>query len=1120
MKFKKITSTLMALLMIFTVFLGTSTLSAEDAKEEGHLVSGYTTFADNQGENNSEDNEYSLNLRLFRPDFSDFESIFATYQNYWMHDPEQKVFDRDKWALKDFLVEHELHIEGEANTVVKNMTYTAEGYNWDGNISFEDIKIPYNKVEVEYYNKDDGNPVEPYLLHYDLYLKKAKGKMILKIPRLAPKAEYTGSIEDAKLITEKEIKIVEADPERNNVYLDGVSGDDSLDGKLGRAVKSFARAKEIATNNQKIKRIIVVGTTSISGDISLAGTNAKILRGKDFNKYLFKVGAGKNATLTDITIDGNSDENIGIENSLVSLEDKSELNIGSNAILRNNKIMEIQNTATRGGAVNASSATINMTGGSVENNQATYGGGVYLYQSTMNFSGGTIQNNRSELVRDSSVSQYYSAGGGILAYEGSTINMSGKAAVFNNFANEIGGGISVGANQAGKTSILNMTGGKIDGNVAKSAGGGIFIQGGLHSGVQCKAYITAGEITNNKMESGGATEDAFGGGGIYVNGVANPWKWQGHEYYGANGELHLKNALISNNKSNGQGAGIASCPISKTKIYINDGVALYGNESGTIGNELFLYSNKFFGPHSGEAKYKLAKRMLGGAPFNWTTHEGTPLPDDKHEGVLSVPEGKKYTLLALNAESAGNEMTKALTKVIISGNFSNTRGAGIGSNGTIEIGTDGDATNISVEKKWKEKNNDIKSRPKNIKVKLIAKIVDKEYIVEERVITAENGWKTTFKDLPTENNGNKIEYTIAEEKVEGYKTEITGNAKDGFVITNTKEPEKIKVSVEGKKTWNDKNNQDGARPKSITVNLLKNGKQIASKKVTEADGWEWKFENLDKYENGKLIEYTISEEKVEGYKTEITGNAKDGFVITNTKEPEKIKVSVEGAKTWNDKNNQDGKRPTEITINLLKNGTKVATKKVTEKDGWKWKFENLDKYENGELINYTIVEEKVEGYTTEVEGYNVKNSYTPGKTSIQVTKAWKDGNNQDGKRPESVTVKLFADGKETGKTLTLTKANNWTGTFTDLDEYKAGKKIEYTVKEEAVGNGYVSVVTGTAKDGYVVTNVRTPNVPPEKPNKELPKTGNGMNLSLYGLLMLTSGSLPLLIGYIRKKYTK
>ena len=897
----------------------------------GHLLSGYTTFADNQGENNSEDNEYSLNLRLFRPDFSDFDSIFATYTNYWLNDPEQKVFDRDEWALKDFLVEHELHIEGEANTVVKNMTYTAESYNWDGNISFEDIKIPYNKVEVEYYNKDDGNPVEPYLLHYDLYLKKADGKMILKIPRLAPKATYTGSIKDAKLITVKEIKIGEADPERNNVYLDGVSGDDSLDGKLGRAVKSFARAKEIATNNQKIKRIIVVGTTSIAGDISLAGTNAKILRGKDFNKYLFKVGAGKNATLTDITIDGNSDENIGIENSLVSLEDKSELNIGNNAILRNNKIKAIPNTATRGGAVNASSATVNMSGGVIEENQATYGGGVYLYQSTMNFTGGTIQNNRSELVRDSSVSQYYSAGGGILAYEKSTINMSGEAAVFNNFANEIGGGISVGANQAGETSILNMTGGKIDGNVAKSAGGGIFIQGGLHSGVQCKAYITAGEITNNKMESGGATEDAFGGGGIYVNGVANPWKWQGHTYYGANGELHLKNALISNNKSNGQGAGIASCPISKTKIYINDGVALYGNESGTIGNELFLYSNKFFGPHSGEAKYKLAKRMLGGAPFNWTTHEGTPLPDDKHEGALSVPEGAKYTLLALNAESAGNEMTKALTKVIISGNFSNTRGAGIGSNGTIEIGTDGDATNISVEKKWIDDNNVNQKHPESVTVKLIANIENKEYEIDNRQLSEKNNWKTTFTDLPTKAGEKDITYSIKEVSVEGYTSKVNGTAKKGFIVTNTKIPK---------------------------------------------------------------------------------------------------------------------------------------------------------------------------------------------KRNLQVTKAWKDGNNQDGKRPESVTVKLFADGKETDKTLTLTEANNWTGTFTDLDEYKAGKKIEYTVKEETVGNGYTSVVTGTAQDGYVVTNVRTPNVPPEKPNKELPKTGDGMNLSLYGWLMLTSGSLLLLIGYIRKKYIK
>ncbi|MHA6371238.1 Cna B-type domain-containing protein, partial [Actinotignum schaalii] len=83
---------------------------------------------------------------------------------------------------------------------------------------------------------------------------------------------------------------------------------------------------------------------------------------------------------------------------------------------------------------------------------------------------------------------------------------------------------------------------------------------------------------------------------------------------------------------------------------------------------------------------------------------------------------------------------------------------------------------------------------------------------------------------------------------------------------------------------------------------------------------------------------------------------------------------------------------------------------------------------------------------------------------IQVTKAWEDGNNQDGKRPNSVKIKLLADGKEvSGKTLTLTKANSWTGSFTDLDEYKDGKKIEYKIKEYSVGKGYVRVINGSMK---------------------------------------------------------
>ncbi|XTI75192.1 Cna B-type domain-containing protein [Parvimonas sp. G1425] len=361
-----------------------------------------------------------------------------------------------------------------------------------------------------------------------------------------------------------------------------------------------------------------------------------------------------------------------------------------------------------------------------------------------------------------------------------------------------------------------------------------------------------------------------------------------------------------------------------------------------------------------------------------------------------------------------------------------------------------------------------------------------------KTVTEKDGWKWKFEDLDKYEKGEVINYTITEEQVEGYTTVVTGHN-----VKNSYTPGKTSVQVT--KAWEDKNNQDGVRPASVTIRLIADGQPTdKTLTLTEANNWTGSFTDLDEYKDGKKIEYTVREENVgNGYTSVVTKTGENNFTVTNTREPEK--TFVEGSKTWDDANNQDGKRPTEITVNLLKNGTKVATKKVTEKDGWKWKFENLDKYENGELINYTIVEEKVEGYTTEVEGYNVKNKYTPGKTSVQVTKAWKDNNDQDKKRPDSVTIELLADGKETGKKVVLTKENNWTGSFTDLDEYKDGKKIVYTVKEKAVGNGYKSVITGNAKEGFVVTNVRTP-----KPR--IPKTGAGSNSALYTVLLGLSGT--------------
>ena len=247
-------------------------------------------------------------------------------------------------------------------------------------------------------------------------------------------------------------------------------------------------------------------------------------------------------------------------------------------------------------------------------------------------------------------------------------------------------------------------------------------------------------------------------------------------------------------------------------------------------------------------------------------------------------------------------------------------------------------------------------------------------------------------------------------------------------------------------------------------------------------------------------------------------------VMYNEQKPET--VSVEGTKTWDDADNQDGKRPAQITVNLLKNGQKVDSKTVTEADGWKWTFDNLNKYENDAEITYTVEEETVEGYTATVNGYNITNSYTPGKTSVHVTKKWDDADDKEGKRPASVTITLYADGEKTDKTLVLDKENSWTGNFTELNEYKVGKKIEYSIKEEPVGNGYVSEISGNVTEGFVVTNTRTPD--PEVPvtpatqtssesttteerGKELPNTGTTGSLAVFGFLVMIAAALVLTV---------
>ena len=374
-----------------------------------------------------------------------------------------------------------------------------------------------------------------------------------------------------------------------------------------------------------------------------------------------------------------------------------------------------------------------------------------------------------------------------------------------------------------------------------------------------------------------------------------------------------------------------------------------------------------------------------------------------------------------------------------------------------------ETVDLSGEKTWIDSNDQDGKRPDSIVIHLLAN--GKEVAV--KTVTAADSWAWTFEDLPRYANGTEIVYTVTEDTVPYYEPTY-----DGLNVTNTHEIIKTEVPVE--KVWDDADDQDGKRPNDITVILLANGEKVGEKVLSSGNDWADVFTDLDMYADGKMITYTVEEIGVdeEVYTSVITGDQRNGYIITNTHTPEII--SVEGGKTWEDAENQDGKRPDSIVIRLYADGVEVASKTVNTADNWKWSFTDLPKYSGGKEITYTITEDLVEGYTTTVNGFDVTNTYEPEKVSIFVTKAWDDANDQDGIRPESITVTLLADGKDTGKTLTLSEENKWTGSFDDLDKYvPVGHEIQYTVAEAEV-EGYTSNVTGDMTTGYIITNTHEP----------------------------------------------
>ena len=465
---------------------------------------------------------------------------------------------------------------------------------------------------------------------------------------------------------------------------------------------------------------------------------------------------------------------------------------------------------------------------------------------------------------------------------------------------------------------------------------------------------------------------------------------------------------------------------------------------------------------------------------------------------LTEANGWAGSFKDLDADKGGTPIKYTVEEVTVPGYASKISGDAA-SGFTITNSYSPETVDVKATKNWDDANNQDGKRPTKITINLLA---DGQQVDSKEIQAAADGtWTVEFTKLAKYKAGKEIKYTVTEEAVAEYEATITD-----FTITNKYAPKEIDYKVT--KVWNDANNQDGKRPESVTVQLYKKvgdadpvaveGKKLTltAKEKTDDNTWVASFTNLPQYEAGKEITYSIKEVDVPaGYEASVTGQ-----VVTNTYNPETVVLS--GTKVWKDNNNQDGKRTTSVKVQIL-NGEKVVQEiEVSEKTGWKFESKKLPKYENGKEIKYTVKETAMTEYkatiTTDKDGkYTITNEHTPEKTSVKGHKIWKDEDNKDGIRPASITVKLLADGKETGQTATVSETSGWTYEFTGLDRYQEGKEIAYTVEEVNVPDGYTASV-----EGYNITNTHTPEKPtPGKPNEpgkpkkggELPNTGSESN---------------------------
>lgn len=117
---------------------------------------------------------------------------------------------------------------------------------------------------------------------------------------------------------------------------------------------------------------------------------------------------------------------------------------------------------------------------------------------------------------------------------------------------------------------------------------------------------------------------------------------------------------------------------------------------------------------------------------------------------------------------------------------------------------------------------------------------------------------------------------------------------------------------------------------------------------------------------------------------------------------------------------------------------------------------------------------------------NVQSSQDTGKLGdggLTIEKVWNDSNDKAGKRPSSIKFAILVDGKE-AETGEIRQNMSWKATI----DLAILQDSTYEVVEKDVPDGYEANVTGSVKEGFVITNTLK-----DTPKNDTPKNDTSKN---------------------------